>query len=82
MNNWIGTGTWEGWRIEGDKLISHTGRAYNPTDIELDKYTQADLAKRLGVTRQAIQGRLNRGTLPQFDGDDYWEYETIKHLFT
>lgn len=81
-NNWIGQGVWTGWYIENDKLISPTKQSYSPTDIEPDRYTQADLARALGVSRAAIKDRLNRGTLPPFDGESYWHYETIKHLFS
>lgn len=80
-NEWTGTGLWSGWRIEGDCLISPTGRTYKPDDIEPQVYTQAELAKALGVTRGAIADRIRRGTLPPFDAGKTWRYETIKHLF-
>lgn len=81
MKKWTGTGAWDGWKIVGDSLISPTGRMYTPADIEPSKYTQADLAKSLGVTRAAIADRIRRGTLPPFDDGKTWRYETIKHLF-
>jgi hypothetical protein len=48
---------------------------------------QADLARKLNITRGAVADRLRRGTLPPFDGVDsngrgYWTPETIKHLET
>ncbi|QQE75237.1 helix-turn-helix domain-containing protein [Brevibacillus composti] len=80
-SEWTGTGTWTGWQIVGGNLISPTGRKYGPSDIEPEYYSQADLAKALGVTRGAIADRIRRGTLPPFDVDKTWRYETIKHLF-
>ncbi|MNJ25414.1 hypothetical protein D3C77_198590 [compost metagenome] len=80
MNNWTGSGVWEGWSIEGDELISPTGRAYKHFDIEPEYYTQSDLARLLGVTRGAIADRMRRGTLPPYDKDKTWRYDTIKHL--
>lgn len=80
-NEWTGTGAWSGWRITDDALISPSGRMYKPSDIEPQVYTQAELAKALGVTRGAIADRLRRGTLPPFDSDKTWSYGTIKHLF-
>ncbi|GAA0395832.1 DUF3653 domain-containing protein [Paenibacillus motobuensis] len=79
-NDWIGTGDWSGWKISGNALISPSGREYKPEDVEPREYTQADLAKALGVTRGAIADRLRRGTLPPFDHDKKWKYETIRHL--
>lgn len=80
-NKWLGSGVWEGWKIIGDSLISPSGREFKPSDIEPDHYTQADLAKALGVTRGAIADRIRRGTLPPFDDGKTWRHETIKHLF-
>lgn len=81
MNNWTGSGEWEGWKIIEGRLVSPSGRAYKPEDIEPDKYTQAELARVLGITRGAIQDRIKRGTLPPFDGEvngrGYWSSETI-----
>lgn len=75
------TGVWEGWEITPDALISPMGRKYKPEEIEQEWYTQADLARALGVTRAAIGDRMRRGTLPPFDRDKMWHYTTIKHLF-
>ena len=88
-NEWTGTGIWEGWRITTDHaasshgqpvLVSPTGLAYGPGDIQPSLYTQSDLAKALGITRGAIADRLRRGTLPPFDEGKMWRYETIKPL--
>lgn len=79
-NNWTGSGTWAGWKIVDDVLISPTGREFKPSDIGGERYTQADLAKALGVTRGAIADRIRRGTLPPFDEGKAWKWETIKHL--
>lgn len=43
----------------------------------------SDLAKRLGVSRQAIKGRYDRGTLPEPDyrterGIPFWKLSTLK----
>lgn len=80
-NEWTGTDVWAGWQITEGLLVSPTGRKYTPEDIEPRAYTQADLAKALGVTRGAIADRIRRGTLPPFDEGKKWRYETIKHLF-
>jgi hypothetical protein len=79
-NKWTGKGAWQGWSIDGDRLISPIGRTYKPDDIEPTIYTQSDLARILGVTRGAIAGRIRRGTLPPFDGDKSWHSTTIKHI--
>lgn len=42
--------------------------------------SQVELAKLLGVSRAAITGRKNRGTIPPFDEGKRWKYETICHL--
>ncbi|MGO0058669.1 DUF3653 domain-containing protein [Brevibacillus fluminis] len=95
MDIWTGTGIWDGWRLTTDHsassynqpvLVSPDGRAFGPGDIA-GTFSQADLAKALSVSPQAITGRLKRGTLPPYDGHDhvgrgYWRYETIRHLFT
>lgn len=92
---WTGTGIWAGWRLTTDHaassygqpvLVSPDGRAFGPGDIA-GNFSQADLARALGVSRAAITGRLDRGTLPAFDGYDnngrgYWHYETIHPFFT
>lgn len=87
MNSeWIGKGVWEGWRLTTEHsassygqpvLVSPTGCAYGPGDIEPSKYTQSDLARVLGVTRGAIADRIRRGTLPPFDEPGIWYRETI-----
>jgi len=86
-NIWTGKGIWEGWRLTTDHaaakdgqpvLISPSGRAFGPDDIEPKIYTQAELARALGVGRTAIAGRIQRGTLPPFDEGKTWRYETIK----
>jgi hypothetical protein len=83
MNNeWKGAGLWEGWEMCGELLLSPTGRVYKPEDIEPREYTQTELAKALGITRGAIGDRLRRGTLPPFDHDKKWKYDTIKHLLS
>ena len=93
MDIWTGSGIWSGWRLTTDHsassynqpvLVSPDGRAFGPGDIA-GHYAQVDLANALGVSRSAITGRINRGTLPDYDGHDdngrgYWHYETIKHL--
>lgn len=93
MDVWTGTGTWLGWRLTTDHaassygqpvLVSPDGRAFGPGDIA-GKYSQADLADAMGVSRSAVTGRINRGNLPNYDGKDsngrgWWHYETIKHL--
>ncbi|MDC0764879.1 AsnC family protein [Brevibacillus sp. AG] len=90
---WQGTGIWAGWRLTTDHsassynqlvLVSPDGRAFGPGDIT-GTYSQADLAKALGVSRSAIAQRIQRETLPPFDGQgkngrDYWHFETIRHL--
>lgn len=83
QNNWIGSGPWDGWIIKGDKLISPSGRAYGPSDIETSKYSQSDLAKALGVTRAAINDRVRRGSLPPFDdpAKKTWLVSSVQHLF-
>lgn len=94
MDAWTGKGIWEGWRITTDHasssygqpvLVDPDGRAYGPGDIRTRLY-QADVARKLGVTPQAVIGRLSRGTLPAYDGHDesgrgYWFSETVRHLF-
>ncbi|WII39210.1 DUF3653 domain-containing protein [Paenibacillus thiaminolyticus] len=90
---WTGQGIWQGWRITTDHdsnhgdpvLVSPDGRAFGPGDIA-GTFSQADLAKSLGVSRAAINGRIQRGTLPEYDGQDkngrgFWYWETIRHLF-
>lgn len=93
MNKWVGTGAWEGWRIDGDQLISPTGLVYSPDDVEPNKYTQSDLARILRVTRGAIADRVRRSekaraegrekpeTLPPYDEPGVWYRDTIKHIF-
>jgi len=84
MNEWIGEGIWAGWRLTTDHadssygqpvLVDPDGVAYGPGDIRRRIY-QADLAREEGVTPAAITGRINRGTLPPFDGVEqgrgYW----------
>ncbi|MNW53439.1 hypothetical protein D3C74_310000 [compost metagenome] len=82
-NKWTGTGTWLGWSLDGDTLISPSGRAYKPEDIDKANYTQSDLAAALGVSRGAIADRLRRGTLPPFDDPDKktWSALTVAYLF-
>lgn len=70
-------GFWSGWTLTDRSLISPTGRKYGPDDIEPAVYTQAELAKALGVTRGAIADRIRRGTLPPFDAGKGWRRETI-----
>jgi len=85
-NEWTGKGIWEGWRIADRSgqmmLIDPDGNAYGPDDIRKRVY-QADLARELGVTPAAITGRISRGTLPPFDGQDeqgrgYWYAATLE----
>lgn len=92
-DQWTGQGVWAGWRITTDHaassygqpvLVDPDGNAYGPADIRKRVY-QADLADKIGVTRGAIQDRIRRGTLPDFDGRDdkgrgYWHIGTIKLL--
>lgn len=92
---WIGTGIWAGWRLTTDHvgssygqpvLIAPDGRTFGPGDIS-GNFASADLARALGVSRAAIKGRIDRGTLPAYDGHDdngrgYWHYDTIRHLLT
>lgn len=45
--------------------------------------TLADIAKRLGVSRQAIKNRMDRGTLPEPDfvtdrGAPAWKLSTLR----
>lgn len=77
------SGIWDGWEITDDALVSPTGRTYTPSDIEPEHYTQAELARALGVTRGAIADRIRRGTLPPYDDPEQktWRSETIRHLF-
>lgn len=81
---WKGTGKWVGWKFtqyhddSGDPvLISPTGRAYRPEDIEPEEYTQSDLARILNVTRGAIADRIRRSTLPDFDNGSTWSRDAI-----
>jgi hypothetical protein len=75
------SGAWSGWRITDRALISPSGREFKPEDIEPEWYTQADLARALGVTRGAIADRIRRGSLPPFDEGKTWRAETLRHLF-
>ncbi|CDN42068.1 hypothetical protein BN871_AT_00700 [Paenibacillus sp. P22] len=93
VNEWIGSGPWQGWRLTTEHaassfgqpvLVDPDGRAYTPVDIRAKVY-QSDLARQIGSTRAAITGRINRGTLPPFDGVDsvgrsYWFESTIKDV--
>jgi len=91
MNEWIGEGIWAGWRLTTDHadssygqpvLVDPDGVAYGPGDIRRRIY-QADLAREEGVTPAAITGRINRGTLPPFDGVEqgrgYWYPATLEN---
>jgi hypothetical protein len=65
-------------------LVDPDGIAYGPADIRKRIY-QADVARMLGSTAQAIVGRINRGTLPRFDGFDergrgYWYEGTLRSV--
>lgn len=85
---------WPGWVLTTDHpastndtpvLISPTGRAYNPEDIETQQYSQSELADAMGISRGAIHRRMKRGTLPEYDGftaagRGYWMAGTVKHL--
>ncbi|OPG98450.1 hypothetical protein B2I21_08860 [Chryseobacterium mucoviscidosis] len=85
---------WPDWFITTDHpaskdgipvLVSPSGRTYGPEDIEPPLYSQAELAKALGVSTAAIRDRIRRGTLPEYDGHTssgrgYWFIDTIKHL--
>ncbi len=88
---WKGDGVWSGWRITTDHaassygqpvLVSPSGQAYGPGDIESEKhrgkYTQSALSRVLGVTKQAIRDRVKRGTLPPFDEPGIWYEDTIR----
>lgn len=75
---WKGEGIWTGWRLTTDHpsssygqpvLVDPDGIAYGPADIRKRIY-QADVARMIGSTPAAITGRINRGTLPPFDGVD------------
>ncbi|WP_019536547.1 DUF3653 domain-containing protein [Paenibacillus ginsengihumi] len=74
------SGVWDGWSLTSDALISPSGRRFTPDDIEPLYYTQADLARALGVSRMAIGDRVRRGTLPPFDKGKTWHRDTIKRL--
>lgn len=88
---WTGNGIWRGWRLTTDHsassygqpvLVDPEGTAYGPGDIRKRIY-QADLARELGVTTAALRGRIDRGTLPAYDGTDeqgrgYWYASTLE----
>jgi hypothetical protein len=88
---WTGSGVWAGWRLTTDHaassygqpvLIDPDGRAYGPGDIRKRVY-QADVARMIGATPAAVTGRINRGTLPPYDGIDergrgYWYEGTLR----
>lgn len=61
------------------RLSAEKDAAAAPPQIK-EFYTQSDLAKALGVTRGAIAGRVNRGTLPPYDKEKTWRQETVTHL--
>lgn len=98
-------GVWAGWRMTTDHprssyghpvLVSPDGQAFGPGDIAgAQRLYQADLARLLGVTRGAINGRINRSnqaaesgrerSFPAEDGVDdqgrpYWYAQTVAHL--
>jgi hypothetical protein len=93
MGIWKGNGVWDGWCLTTDHpasshgqpvLVDPDGIAYGPADIRKRIY-QADVARMLGSTAQAIVGRINRGTLPRFDGFDergrgYWYEGTLRSV--
>lgn len=54
-------------------------RFYKP-ELREKLVSQVELARILGVSKAAILGRRNRGTLPPFDSGKRWRYETIKYL--
>ncbi|MEK8128635.1 AsnC family protein [Paenibacillus filicis] len=92
-NNWVGAGVWAGWRLTTDHpassygqpvLVDPDGRSYGPDDVRIKVYN-ADLARRIGSSPQAIRGRIDRGTLPPYDGVDgagrsYWFEGTVKDV--
>lgn len=83
-NEWTGIGAWEGWSIVDDRLISPTGRAYKPEDIEPEIVSRRELEQLIGCSKQALTDRINRGTVPQPDGRDgrspWWYRKNIAHL--
>ncbi len=93
MNEWKGVGIWKGWRLTIEHssssygqpvLVDPEGNAYGPDDIRR-KYTHQEFADKLGISKQALQDRRNRGTVSEPDrmigGRPYWYESTIrKHL--
>lgn len=87
---------WPGWSLTGNHpaakdgvpvLVSPTGRAYKPEDIEPREFSQSDLAKSLGVSSAAVRDRISRGTLPAYDGfkpsgRGYWTSHTIRAILS
>ncbi|MGG1673962.1 AsnC family protein [Paenibacillus sp. NRS-1783] len=80
-----------GYLADAHSLGLHQGAdiakrtTYGQRDTEPNRYSQARLARELGVSRGAIAGRIRRGNLPPFDGIDknnrgYWLYDTIKQV--
>lgn len=72
---------WQGWKLTDQGLIDPDGFVYQPSDIRKERFSQADLAKLLGVTRPAITDRLRRGTLIpdgyNDSGKPYWLPTTV-----
>lgn len=55
-------------------------KAASSQTVPKTHYSQSDLARVLGVSRGAIADRVRRKTLPPFDEEKMWCFETIKHL--
>jgi hypothetical protein len=99
---WTGSGPWQGWSLTTDHaasnygqpvLVSPSGKAYGPGDIErpawttVDKkrFSQADLAAALCVSRFRVTELVHDGKLPPFDGRlpsgrGWWTKETVQQI--
>lgn len=96
---WTGSGPWQGWRLTTDHaassygqpvLVSPSGKAYGPGDIERpdwsvgkERFSQADLAAALGISRVRVGELIRQGKLPSFDGRGtngrgWWSQDTME----
>lgn len=95
------SGQWQGWRLTTDHaasnygqpvLVSPSGKAYGPGDIDRpewsigkEKFSQADLAGALGVSRVRVGELLGQSKLPPFDGHlpngrGWWSFDTMQEI--
>lgn len=80
MSEWIGFGSWAGWKITSDHaassygqpvLVDPTGKAYGPGDIGAARplFRAADIARELKISRGAVTQLRDAARKPGYRGN-------------